>query len=188
MIVIDVEDEAMKISVDSLEQKRVELFRLRDELVDKKRNLQLEIRNNKNKLDEDLESEREFRVMCNNLSLGKGKYYELSNMAFEIQCSMLEDDYKDLSEEEQDKIQANYELAVKIRDDIESEYERLLDTREERQQRIRMQKRKLIERKKDLYLTKKKEKKVIIKVKRIDKRISALIEKTPSNKVTFRIR
>ena len=178
----------LKQNIEELEQRKVELFRLKDMLTIRKRELSKEIKDAKEKLKYELELEKEFGVMCNNLNLGRGKYYDLTNLAFEIQSSMDSPEYEKLSIEEKEKVKANLEFAKKIRDDIETEYQELIESRPDRLKKIKDMKRKLVFKKRELTLSNREEKKKILKAKRIDKRISALKEKQPTNKVVFKLK
>lgn len=188
MIVIKEEKNMINQRVEELEQKRIDLFRKRDILIKEKRSLSKEKEKQQEKLDYELELEKEFGVMCNNLNLGRGKYYELSNLPYVIRENMLNPEYENLSEEEKDKMKTNLEFAIKISDEINQEYEHLMDTRSERLQKIRDYKRNLQVIKRQLYKATREEKKKVLKAKKLDRKIDYLKDKGCSNKVTFKLR
>ena len=188
MFIATKEIDDMKQTYEELEQKRVELFKIKDELKKEKRKLNKEIKDEQQKLDYELELEKEFSVMCNNINLGRGKYYELINLPYKIETSMDESKYETLSDEDKSKFKANIELATQISNDINNEYEQLLNDRPERLKRIKSYKKKLYAKKRELYLKNKKERKELSKVKRLDKKMDYLRFKTSSNKVVFRLK
>ena len=160
-----------EINNQEIEDIIVKQFNYMEELKNERRAINAKIREVKSKLDYEESVQKEFNEMLVSLNMGKGKYYAVSTLPYDLKEYMNSQGFKNLDKNEQENIIENYNTAVMRARKQAEKYDFLLEDLKPRKERIKKLRRIILINKKKLYKIEKSYNKNFSNIKKLDKQI-----------------
>ena len=160
-----------KIDANELEHKIIKYFEYMENLNKRMRVLKRKIKIEQEVLNEELSQQKKYIDILTSLNIGKGKYYEISMLPYEMMEYMNSKFFNDFTEEQKIEYKKNYGYAVIQAEKLQDEYKKLTEESRERIIRIKEYKNDISNYKKNLSIIQNEYKKNLLKAKKIDKEI-----------------
>ena len=168
-----------KIDANKIEEMIVKYFDYMSSLKKEIRNLKLDIKEKQALLKEQEKIEKKYIDFLISDNTGKGEYRNSQVLPIEIK-EMIEHG-RSLSSKEKEELTEKYNLALENATRLEEEYKKLSDTAQERNDKIKLYKKEIGHSKRKLTKKEKEYNENMVKVKKLDKKLSSITKLEASN-------